>query len=96
MAPVETGRNRDEWGNQRGESAYCTHPPYQVLSMIASLLRLVALRPFLGMAILGVPVLVLIVLGLMTVVAFKVIAALIIPVSVVLLAIWLFRRMKRA
>jgi hypothetical protein len=96
MGPVEGESNRDERGNQRGESAYCTHPPYKVLSMIASLLRLVALRPFLGMAILGVPVLALIALGLMTVVAFKVIVALIIPVSLVLLAIWLFRRMRRA
>ncbi len=64
--------------------------------MIASLLRLVALRPFLGMAILGVPVLALIALGLLTVVAFKVMVALIIPVSVVLLVLWLLRRMKRA
>lgn len=63
--------------------------------MIASLLRLVALRPFLGMAILGVPVLLLIVLGLMTVVAFKVVVALVIPVSIVLIAIWIFRRMRR-
>ncbi len=64
--------------------------------MIASLLRLVALRPFLGMAILGVPIIALIAIGLMTVLAVKLVVALIIPAFFVVLAIWLIRRMRRS
>jgi len=64
--------------------------------MLASLFRLIALRPFLGMAILGVPVIALIAIGLMAVLAFKLMVALIIPTLVVIAAIWLIRRMARA
>ncbi len=63
--------------------------------MISSLLRLIALRPFLGMAILGVPIIALIAIGLITVLAFKLVVALIIPTVVVLLAIWMVRRLMR-
>lgn len=64
--------------------------------MIASLLRLLALRPLLGMAILGVPVLVLIAIGLATVVAFKVVVALAVPALVLLLVVWAVRRLARS
>ena len=53
--------------------------------MLASVLRLIALRPLLGMAILGVPVLVLLAVGLVTVFAVKAIVALVVPLFVVLL-----------
>jgi hypothetical protein len=65
-----------------------------VLSMIASLLRLLALRPLLGMAILGVPVVVLLAIGLMTVLAVKALMALLVPALVVLSVIWLIRRSR--
>jgi len=64
--------------------------------MLASVLRLLALRPFLGMAILGVPVIALIAIGLMAVLAVKLFVALIIPTILVVAAIWLIRRMTRA
>lgn len=63
--------------------------------MISSLLRLLALRPFLGMAILGVPIIALIAIGLMTVLAFKLFAALVIPITFVLVGVWLVRRLTR-
>ncbi len=64
--------------------------------MFASLLRLLALRPLLGMAILGVPVLVLIGIGLLAVLTVKAMAVLFVPVLVIGFAIWFFRRMARA
>lgn len=64
--------------------------------MLASMLRLIALRPFLGMAILGIPVIALIAIGLMAVLAVKLVVALIIPTLLVIGVIWLIRRMKRA
>jgi hypothetical protein len=60
--------------------------------MIASLLRLFALRPFLTMAILGIPVIVLIAVGLLTIVLLKVLVFVVLPV---LVAIWLLRRLLR-
>ncbi len=63
--------------------------------MIASLFRLIALRPFLSMAILGVPIIALIAIGLMAVLAVKLVVALIIPAIFVILAVWLIRRMRR-
>ncbi len=63
--------------------------------MLSSLLRLIALRPFFGMAILGVPVIALIAIGLVAVFAVKLVVALVIPVTLVVLAIWLIRRMSR-
>jgi len=64
--------------------------------VVQSLLRLLALRPFMGMAILGVPIVVLIGLGLLVVVTFKVAAALFVPLLVVGAIVWLVRRMRRA
>lgn len=63
--------------------------------MISSLLRLIALRPFLGMGILGVPIIALVAIGLMVVFAVKAAVALIIPVTLVLVAFWLIRRLTR-
>lgn len=60
--------------------------------MIPSLLRLFALRPFLTMAILGIPVIVLIVVGLLTIVLMKFLVFLVLPVIAV---VWLVRRLFR-
>ena len=60
--------------------------------MISALLRLFALRPFLTMAILGVPVLVLIAVGLLTIVVLKFVVFVVLPVVAV---IWLVRRVFR-
>ncbi len=57
--------------------------------MIASLLRLFALRPFLTMAIMGIPVLMLIAIGLLTIVLFKLLVFVVLPV---VLVVWLLRR----
>ncbi|MDX2185244.1 MAG: hypothetical protein SFW08_14795 [Gemmatimonadaceae bacterium] len=61
--------------------------------MIASLLRLFALRPLLGAAIMGIPVLLLIALGLAVVWLFKFVLYVVLPIS---LAIWLFRKLSRS
>ncbi len=60
--------------------------------MIAALIRLFALRPFLTMAILGIPVIVLIAVGLFTIVAFKFLVFIVLPIAVV---VWLMRRVMR-
>ncbi|MFI5061902.1 MAG: hypothetical protein ACHP7F_10670 [Actinomycetales bacterium] len=60
--------------------------------MIASLLRLFALRPFLTMAILGIPVIVLIAVGLLTIVLMKFVLFVALPIVAV---IWLVRRLFR-
>lgn len=60
--------------------------------MIASLIRLFALRPFLTMAILGIPVIVLIAIGLFTIVAFKFLVFVVLPIALV---VWLVRRVTR-
>ena len=60
--------------------------------MISSLLRLFALRPFLTMAILGIPVIVLIAVGLLTIVLLKVLVFVVLPVVAV---VWLLRRLLR-
>lgn len=62
--------------------------------MIAALLRLLALRPLFGMAVLGVPVVVLIAIGLVTVFAVKAVMALLVPALVVIAVIWLVRRLR--
>jgi hypothetical protein len=61
--------------------------------MIAALLRLLALRPLLTMAILGIPVLVLIVIGLFTVIALKLLVFVVLPVVAV---VWLLRTFLRS
>jgi antibiotic biosynthesis monooxygenase (ABM) superfamily enzyme len=60
--------------------------------MISSLLRLFALRPFLTMAILGIPVIVLIAVGLLTIMLMKVLVFVVLPIMA---AVWLVRRLFR-
>jgi type IV secretory pathway VirB3-like protein len=60
--------------------------------MISSLLRLFALRPFLTMAILGIPVIVLIAVGLLTIVLMKLLLFVVLPIVA---AVWLVRRLLR-
>ena len=57
--------------------------------MIAVLLRLFALRPFLTMGILGFPVLLLIAVGLVTIFALKALVFIVLPAAIV---IWLVRK----
>lgn len=61
--------------------------------MIAAILRLIALRPFLGMAILGIPILLLIAVGLITILAFKFIVFIVLPIAAI---VWLVRTIKRS
>jgi hypothetical protein len=58
--------------------------------MIASILRLFALRPFLTMAILGIPVVLLIGIGLLTVMILKFVIFVVLPIALI---VWLFRRL---
>ena len=60
--------------------------------MISSLLRLFALRPFLTMAILGIPVIVLIAVGLLTIMLMKFLVFVVLPIMA---ASWLVRRLFR-
>ena len=60
--------------------------------MLASLLRLFALRPFLTMAILGIPIVVLIAVGLLTIMLMKVLVFVVFPIIAVG---WLLRRLFR-
>lgn len=57
--------------------------------MLGSLVRLFVLRPFLTMAILGIPVVILIAVGLLTIMALK---FLIFVVAPILLVIWVVRK----
>jgi hypothetical protein len=61
--------------------------------MIASLLRLVALRPILGMAILGIPVITLILLGIAFVFIAKLFVFVVLPIAIV---VWLYRKLTRS
>ncbi|MEK7402566.1 MAG: hypothetical protein AABZ80_09430 [Gemmatimonadota bacterium] len=54
--------------------------------MITAILRLVALRPLLTLAIFGVPILMLIAVGLLTIVALKVLIFVVLPIVVVVWA----------
>lgn len=58
--------------------------------MIASILRLFALRPFLTMAILGIPIVLLIAIGLLTVMVLKFVVFFVLPI---VLIVWLFRKL---
>lgn len=60
--------------------------------MIATLLRLFALRPFLTLGILGFPVLLLIAVGLITIFMVKLLVFVVLPVALV---IWLVLRLRR-
>lgn len=57
--------------------------------MLASLSRLLQLRPFLTMAILGIPVVVLIMIGLFTIFTLKLFVFVVLPV---LAMVWLVRK----
>ena len=57
--------------------------------MIALLLRLFALRPFLAMGIFGIPVMVLIAVGLVTIFALKALVFFVLPAALI---IWLVRK----
>lgn len=63
--------------------------------MLSMLLRLFALRPILTAAIMGFPVLLLIAVGLVTIYALKALLFIGVPVLLVILAIWWFRRASR-
>jgi hypothetical protein len=60
--------------------------------MLSALLRLFALRPFLTLAIMGVPVIVLIAVGLLTIAVLKFLVFVVLPIVVV---VWLVRRLFR-
>jgi uncharacterized membrane protein len=60
------------------------------------ILRLFALRPLLSMALFGIPILTLVAVGLVTIFALKALLFLVIPVALVFLAIWVYRRLMRA
>jgi hypothetical protein len=58
--------------------------------MISSILRLFALRPFLTMAILGIPIVLLIAIGLLTVMVLKFVVFFVLPIALI---VWLFRKL---
>jgi len=58
--------------------------------MIATILRVIALRPLLSIAILGIPVILLIAVGLFTIMAVKVLIFVVLPIVVV---IWAARKL---
>lgn len=60
--------------------------------MIASLLRLFALRPLLTMGILGFPILLLVAVGLVTIYAFKLLVCVVLPIALV---VWVVRRLSK-
>jgi len=57
--------------------------------MIGSILRLFVLRPFLTMAILGIPVIILIAVGLFTIMALKFLVFVVLPIVAI---IWVVRK----
>ena len=59
--------------------------------MLASLLRLAAVRPLLTGAILGIPLVILVLVGLVTIFALKFFVFFVLPVLAV---IWLIRRFR--
>ena len=61
--------------------------------MLASLMRLVAVRPVLGTMVLGFPVLLLIGLGLLSIFLLKLVVFVVLPIA---LCVWLFRKLFRS
>ena len=61
--------------------------------MLGSLLRLIALRPLLSIAIFGIPLLVLIAVGLFTILALKLLVFVVLPVFAL---VWLYRKLTRS
>jgi hypothetical protein len=58
--------------------------------MLASIARLFMLRPFLTMAILGIPVAILIAVGLFTIMALKFLVYIVLPI---VLVVWVLRKL---
>ena len=69
--------------------SYGTHNRSRSPLVLAAIIRLFALRPFLTLAILGIPVIVLIAVGLVTIVALKFIVLIVLPIVVV---VWVVRK----
>jgi hypothetical protein len=61
--------------------------------MLVALLRLLALRPLLSIAIFGIPLLVLVAVGLFTILALKLFVFIVLPVLAI---VWLFRKFSRS
>jgi hypothetical protein len=61
--------------------------------MLVALLRLLALRPLLSIAIFGIPLLVLVAVGLFTILALKLLVFIVLPVIAI---VWLFRKFSRS
>jgi hypothetical protein len=61
--------------------------------MLSMMFRLLALRPLLSMAILGIPVLLLVAVGLVTIFALKILLFVVFPI---VLVIWLVRKLMRS
>ena len=61
--------------------------------MLASLMRLLAVRPLLGTVILGFPILLVIGVGLFSIFLFKLVVFVILPIAI---CVWLFRKIFRA
>ena len=59
--------------------------------MLVALLRLFALRPFLTLAIFGIPLIVIVAVGLFTILALKLLVFVVLPIVAV---IWLVRRLS--
>jgi len=58
--------------------------------MLAAIVRLFALRPFLTLAIFGIPVFILIAIGLFTVMALKFLVFIVLPIFLV---VWILRKL---
>jgi hypothetical protein len=58
--------------------------------MLAALARLFVLRPFLTMAILGIPIVILIAVGLITIMALKFLVFVVLPIALV---VWVVRKL---
>lgn len=58
--------------------------------MFAAIARLFAIRPFLTLAVLGIPVIILIAVGLFTIMALKVLIFVVLPI---VLLVWVLRKL---
>lgn len=62
----------------------------ETTAMLASIIRLFALRPLLTLAVMGIPVILLIAVGLLTIMVLKFVVFVVLPI---VLVIWLFRKL---
>ena len=58
--------------------------------MLSSILKLVALRPILSLAILGFPIILLVAVGLLTIMALKFLIFVVAPIVII---VWLLRKL---